>query len=108
QKYAAGANWYPSIWLNLSAQYYYKLDHYDEDVFSGEFPRLQNQDWNVNDVNVRITFRPKIPACLGTISLTSRYDFMYTTIDSQEHTSELQSPCNLVCRLLLEKKKRKT
>src|SRR5256885_12065230 len=26
---------------------------------------------------------------------------------SEEHTSELQSPCNLVCRLLLEKKKRK-
>src|SRR5256885_7486094 len=28
----------------------------------------------------------------------------YTT-RSEEHTSELQSPCNLVCRLLLEKKK---
>src|SRR5256885_2432019 len=27
---------------------------------------------------------------------------------SEEHTSELQSPCNLVCRLLLEKKKKKT
>src|SRR5256885_5260386 len=27
-------------------------------------------------------------------------------IQSEEHTSELQSPCNLVCRLLLEKKKR--
>src|SRR5256885_8059406 len=26
-------------------------------------------------------------------------------IRSEEHTSELQSPCNLVCRLLLEKKK---
>src|SRR5256885_8201558 len=26
---------------------------------------------------------------------------------SEEHTSELQSPCNLVCRLLLEKKKKK-
>src|SRR2546426_8060229 len=26
---------------------------------------------------------------------------------SEEHTSELQSPCNLVCRLLLEKKKLK-
>src|SRR2546426_6969163 len=25
---------------------------------------------------------------------------------SEEHTSELQSPCNLVCRLLLEKKKK--
>src|ERR1039457_7406674 len=34
-----------------------------------------------------------------------------TTIEnhrSEEHTSELQSPCNLVCRLLLEKKKNKT
>src|ERR1022692_2864119 len=29
------------------------------------------------------------------------------TIRSEEHTSELQSPCNLVCRLLLEKKKKK-
>src|SRR5256885_12474410 len=28
-------------------------------------------------------------------------------VRSEEHTSELQSPCNLVCRLLLEKKKRK-
>src|SRR5256885_3801233 len=29
-----------------------------------------------------------------------------TTVSrSEEHTSELQSPCNLVCRLLLEKKK---
>src|SRR5256885_5332429 len=27
---------------------------------------------------------------------------------SEEHTSELQSPCNLVCRLLLEKKKTTT
>src|SRR5256885_12252999 len=27
---------------------------------------------------------------------------------SEEHTSELQSPCNLVCRLLLEKKKTKS
>src|SRR5256885_11753181 len=27
---------------------------------------------------------------------------------SEEHTSELQSPCNLVCRLLLEKKKKIT
>src|SRR5205807_3926283 len=32
-----------------------------------------------------------------------RADFAMTR--SEEHTSELQSPCNLVCRLLLEKKK---
>src|SRR2546426_7328681 len=31
-----------------------------------------------------------------------------TACRSEEHTSELQSPCNLVCRLLLEKKKKKT
>src|SRR5256885_5769811 len=30
-----------------------------------------------------------------------------TEARSEEHTSELQSPCNLVCRLLLEKKKKK-
>src|SRR5256885_2506698 len=29
-------------------------------------------------------------------------------VRSEEHTSELQSPCNLVCRLLLEKKKNRT
>src|SRR5207244_10531027 len=32
-------------------------------------------------------------------------DFMQTAIRSEEHTSELQSPDHLVCRLLLEKKK---
>src|SRR2546426_5876943 len=31
----------------------------------------------------------------------------HNTTRSEEHTSELQSPCNLVCRLLLEKKKKK-
>src|SRR6266850_3338878 len=30
----------------------------------------------------------------------------YSPVRSEEHTSELQSPCNLVCRLLLEKKKK--
>src|SRR2546426_2537760 len=35
------------------------------------------------------------------------YSAGLTTIRSEEHTSELQSPCNLVCRLLLEKKKTK-
>src|SRR5205807_10570523 len=30
----------------------------------------------------------------------------YIFLRSEEHTSELQSPCNLVCRLMLEKKKK--
>src|SRR2546426_9294060 len=31
---------------------------------------------------------------------------VHHVVRSEEHTSELQSPCNLVCRLLLEKKKK--
>src|SRR5256885_10739232 len=31
-------------------------------------------------------------------------DALHVRLRSEEHTSELQSPCNLVCRLLLEKK----
>src|SRR5256885_5621244 len=38
----------------------------------------------------------------GTLTITPATG----TIRSEEHTSELQSPCNLVCRLLLEKKKK--
>src|SRR5256885_10603801 len=37
--------------------------------------------------------------CTPGILLTAK------ALRSEEHTSELQSPCNLVCRLLLEKKK---
>ena len=35
------------------------------------------------------------------------YDVTYVITRSEEHTSELQSPMYLVCRLLLEKKKKK-
>src|SRR5256885_11870695 len=39
--------------------------------------------------------------------LARRHDLRRLAADrSEEHTSELQSPCNLVCRLLLEKKKK--
>src|SRR2546426_5595845 len=40
------------------------------------------------------------------IGLASRRFSGRFTLRSEEHTSELQSPCNLVCRLLLEKKKK--
>src|SRR5256885_8647589 len=37
----------------------------------------------------------------------NQHDTLSTHIErSEEHTSELQSPCNIVCRLLLEKKKK--
>src|SRR5256885_12400415 len=42
------------------------------------------------------------------LQLIERLWFINEVHRSEEHTSELQSPCNLVCRLLLEKKKNKT
>src|SRR2546426_4402195 len=42
----------------------------------------------------------QIKACAVGVLVALRVD-----VRSEEHTSELQSPCNLVCRLLLEKKK---
>src|SRR5256885_3076553 len=42
-------------------------------------------------------------ACPGSLLCTT--SLLGWSFRSEEHTSELQSPCNLVCRLLLEKKK---
>src|SRR5437762_11091953 len=42
------------------------------------------------------------------LSVTDHRKYQSGAIRSEEHTSELQSPMYLVCRLLLEKKKKKT
>src|SRR5688500_20244432 len=39
-------------------------------------------------------------------SVSTSLNCWLVRLRSEEHTSELQSPCNLVCRLLLEKKKK--
>src|SRR2546426_6069885 len=49
-----------------------------------------------------ISGRDKIPASSRSLPSSGTM----THARSEEHTSELQSPCNLVCRLLLEKKKK--
>jgi hypothetical protein len=83
QKYTLGANWYPTMRLTVSGQYYHQIASYHDDIITAFFPRLINQDWNTDDLNVRITFRPKVPAWLGTVSLVTRYDFVHTSIDGQ-------------------------
>src|SRR2546426_1656645 len=45
--------------------------------------------------------------CSPRPTYTPGSDVAIMHLRSEEHTSELQSPCNLVCRLLLEKKKKK-
>jgi predicted porin len=83
QKYSVGANWYPTAGLNLSAQYYHRIEDLEGEIETADHQRLAEQDWNTDDVNVRITSRPKIPACLGTLALVARYDFVRTAIDTQ-------------------------
>ena len=83
QKYTIGATWYPTMRLNFSGQYFHRIASYDEDVFSGIYPRLIRQDWNVDDFNIRMTFRPKLPGVMGTLALVTRYDFVHTSIDGQ-------------------------
>src|SRR5256885_6873827 len=65
-------------------------------------------------ITVRVITEQKCYPCLRTCvtHLSGTYtgrgaggEGLRTHLRSEEHTSELQSPCNLVCRLLLEKKK---
>src|SRR5256885_7174540 len=60
---------------------------------------------NVHDETGGSTY---CPACGNAVIVRDWYDIRGYHLRSEEHTSELQSPCNLVCRLLLEKKKNKT
>src|SRR5256885_12501149 len=53
------------------------------------------------EVMERLTFSPDIDASDVEVEVQDG-----VVSRSEEHTSELQSPCNLVCRLLLEKKKK--
>src|SRR5256885_3606687 len=45
-----------------------------------------------------------ITTCLISVTTSVISERSLGVLRSEEHTSELQSPCNLVCRLLLEKK----
>src|SRR3989454_3966934 len=47
-----------------------------------------------------------IGSSIGVFNAELRFP-LTRSVRSEEHTSELQSPCNLVCRLLLEKKKKR-
>jgi len=82
QKYTTGANWYPLDRLNLSAQYYHKILQYDNQS-TADHQSLVNQKWNTDDVNVRVTWRPRVPPALGTLSLVSRYDFIRASVEGQ-------------------------
>src|SRR5258708_10325087 len=60
---------------------------------------------NVPAPVIDVTIAKSMPSTAVAISSSSS-DGGWTTVRSEEHTSELQSPDHLVCRLLLEKKKK--
>src|SRR5688500_19997180 len=72
-------------------------------------------DVEIEDRDVHITFTLTTPACPIGPQVTEQMKEFVGEVEgvgkvlpkmrSEEHTSELQSPCNLVCRLLPEKKK---
>src|SRR2546426_3454275 len=59
----------------------------------------------VNATTVALTFLLAILVVSTVWGLAVSVFMSIAATRSEEHTSELQSPCNLVCRLLLEKKK---
>src|SRR5258708_31642437 len=72
--------------------------------------RLQTGEWFLSDQGPRpaVEFRaPTLAFLQGQVMAASRSGsyWLYAGTRSEEHTSELQSPDHLVCRLLLEKKK---
>src|SRR5256885_6949997 len=58
---------------------------------------------DISPISSRKKVPPRAAANSPCLSRTAPVNDPFTR--SEEHTSELQSPCNLVCRLLLEKKK---
>src|SRR2546426_12558696 len=76
-----------------------------------EYPRIQiavindgSTDNTLEELTRSFSLRKAEVRPSGELPTQPIRDF-YERVRSEEHTSELQSPCNLVCRLLLEKKK---
>ncbi|MEY2495368.1 MAG: hypothetical protein QOJ45_1860 [Verrucomicrobiota bacterium] len=102
QKYTLGANWYPTAGLNVAGQYFHKSLDYDND-FKSELAtapvpgsernqRLLSQELGTDDVNFRVTWRPKLPAKIGTIAFVTRYDYVRATIDGKWGISPANPP----------------
>src|SRR2546426_3445546 len=73
----------------------------------GNIRRFARQSSTDSKSPIRFSSNAIKPAPFCGLSAATPNDGSETDTDrSEEHTSELQSPCNLVCRLLLEKKNR--
>src|SRR5256885_6631780 len=71
---------------------------------SGYFGVRNNDDW-IDELLHSLGLTDKANSNMRQLSGGMKRRVLVAQARSEEHTSELQSPCNLVCRLLLEKKK---
>src|SRR5256885_12124170 len=69
------------------------------------FPIRWNEPFGMVMIEAMACGTPVIAFPEGAVPEVVDHGRTGNAIRSEEHTSELQSPCNLVCRLLLEKKK---
>jgi hypothetical protein len=103
QKYSAGASWHPLRRLHLAAEYYHKIrrNEFDHTIDTtsnattslSRYPAyLRGHDYDTDDANVRMTWRPA-----HALTLVARYDFQFSTITttpdllSSEQSSETTS-----------------
>src|SRR5205807_10318304 len=86
----------------LSYFFYYSVDP----RYLHSFPTRRSSDLLIsNGVDAVIAMSSNILVASAALYVEAFYHALAEGLRSEEHTSELQSPCNLVCRLLLEKKK---
>src|SRR5205807_9603811 len=94
-------------WLTISSAWLRLLE-------TQKNPIQRSSMWTSPNMSsiMRPSFRPRSMATVGSVRSLSGFPLIQPSrfissicSRSEEHTSELQSPCNLVCRLLLEKKK---
>src|SRR5688500_19459663 len=86
----------------------YTLSLHDALPISGSTRKVDVPKFNADSafffIKNQVDFGPRVP---NSKAHRKTGDYLLKKLKrSEEHTSELQSPCNLVCRLLLEKKKR--
>src|SRR2546426_8366888 len=81
------------------------LEHRHARGSLGNAPHDQSLDVGHTPPVSRVRFQHHLHAgCMADELVGAGADRLLSESRSEEHTSELQSPCNLVCRLLLEKK----
>src|SRR3989454_2611901 len=80
--------------LGMDRPYWIQYLDWVRQILTGDLGKSYRYDVPAWDV-----IRPLVPVTIELAVLS------IIVARSEEHTSELQSPCNLVCRLLLEKKK---